>query len=130
MSNRPSESQIPPFFAGRGFAVPAYCLMPDHIHLLLEGTTDDADLREAVRVWKQMVGYAWKRRSNRPLWQGGFHDRVLRERDDTRAVVRYLLNNPVRAGLVQDAADYPWSGSSHYTFEQLAEHAGEWNPSW
>ena len=104
--------------------------MPDHVHLLLEGETDDADLREAVRVWKQRVGHAWKSRTNVHLWQTGFHDRVLREGDDTRVVVRYLLNNPVRAGLVQNAADYCWSGSSRYTFEELAEHAGDWTPSW
>jgi putative transposase len=123
-------SQIPPFFASRGFAVTAYCLMPDHVHLLLEGTTDDADLREAVRVWKQLVGHAWKGKTKAHLWQTGFHDRVLREGDDIRAVVRYLLNNPVRAGLVENAADYRWSSSSHYTFDELAEHAGDWKPSW
>jgi putative transposase len=99
--------------------------MPDHVHLLLEGTADAADLRESVRVWKQLVGYAWKRRTNTQLWQIGFHDHVLRERDDTRAIVRYLLNNPVRAGLVQAASEYPWSGSSLYTFQELAEHAGD-----
>ena len=104
--------------------------MPDHAHLLLEGSTDDADLREAVRVWKQVVGYAWKQRTSGHLWQTGFHDHVLRERDDTRAVVRYLLNNPVRAGLVEHAANYRWSGSSRYSFEGLAEHTGEWNPTW
>jgi len=98
--------------------------MPDHVHTLLEGTTDDADVLETFRVWKQTVGHAWKRRTQAPLWQTGFYDRVLRESDDTRAVVRYLLNNPVRAGLVKDAADYEWSGSSQYTFEELAEHAG------
>jgi putative transposase len=99
-------SQIPSFFASWGLAVPACCLMPDHVHLLLEGLSDDADLREAVRVWKQKTGYEWKRFARQPLWQTGFHDRVLRDGDDTRAVVRYLLENPVRAGLVKDAADY------------------------
>jgi len=122
--------QIPPFFASREFAVPAYCLMPDHVHLFLEGTSNEADLCEAVRVWKQIVGHAWRRHMNVPLWQTGFHDHVLREGDDTRAVVRYLLNNPVRAGLVRDAADYRWSGSSHFTFEELARHAGDWTPGW
>jgi len=95
-----------------------------------QGETDDADLRETVRVWKQLVGHAWKSRRNVHLWQTGFHDRVLREADDTRAVVRYLLNNTVRAGLVQTAADYRWSGSSRYTIAELAEHAGDWMPSW
>jgi REP element-mobilizing transposase RayT len=100
------------------------------VHLLLEGETDDAYLREALRVWKQLVGHAWKSRTKVHLWQTGFHDRVLREEDDTRAVVRYLLNNPVRAGLVQNAADYGWSGSSRYAFAELAEHAGDRTPSW
>jgi putative transposase len=87
-------------------------------------------MHEAVRAWKQLVGHAWKRRTGAPLWQTVFHDRVLREGDDSRGVVRYLLNNPVRAGLVNSAADYPWSGSSHYTYKELAEHAGDWRPSW
>jgi putative transposase len=104
--------------------------MPDHVHLLLEGLSDDADLREAVRVWKQKTGYEWKRFARQPLWQTGFHDRVLRDGDDTRAVVRYLLENPVRAGLVKDAADYRWSGSSSYSFAELAAHAGDWSPTW
>jgi REP element-mobilizing transposase RayT len=75
--------------------------MPDHVHLFLEGVTDNADLREAVRVWKQIVGYEWKRRSKRPLWQTGSR-----------------------------RSHYRWSGSSLYTFDQLAEHAGDWRPSW
>ena len=61
--------------------------MPDHLHLLLEGITEEADLREAVRAWKQRTGYDWKARSGPQLWQPGFHDRVLREHDDTRSVV-------------------------------------------
>ena len=104
--------------------------MPDHVHLLLEGTSDDADLREAVRSWKQRTGYDWKQRTGMQLWQPGFHDRVMREGDDTRLVVRYILHNPVRAGLVMDARRYPWSGSSQYTFEELLEHAGDWAPEW
>jgi len=54
----------------------------------------------------------------------------MREGDDTRLVVRYILHNPVRAGLVMDARRYPWSGSSQYTFEELLEHAGDWAPEW
>jgi len=42
--------QIPLFFGNRGFAVLVYCLMPDHVHLLLEGTTEDADLVSAVET--------------------------------------------------------------------------------
>jgi putative transposase len=124
------SAQIPAFFGQRGFEVLAYCVMPDHMHLLLEGTTQDADLREVIRAWKQRTGYDWKTRTGTHLWQPGFHDRVMREGDDTRLVVRYILQNPVRAGLVTIARDYPWSGSSRYTPGELEDHAGTWTPQW
>jgi putative transposase len=123
-------AQIAPFFAVRCFEVLAYCVMPDHVHLLLEGLSDAADLREAIRAWKPRTGYDWKQRTAEYLWQPGFHDRVMREGEDTRLVVRYILHNPVRAGLVTNARDYPWSGSSRYTIAELQEHAGEWSPEW
>ena len=63
----------------------AYCVMPDHVHVLLEGMTETADLRDAVARWKQRTGYIWRRCYGAQLWQPGYHDRVLREGDDTRA---------------------------------------------
>jgi putative transposase len=104
--------------------------MPDHLHLLLEGTSPTADFREAMRQWKQQSAYAWKARTGQPLWQTGYYERVLRESDDTRAVVAYLLRNPVRAGLVATAAAWPWIGSSRYSVADLETHAGNWKPSW
>jgi len=104
--------------------------MPDHAHLLLEGTAPDADFREAMRQWKQQTSHVWRARTGQPLWQLGYYDRVLRENDDTRAVVAYLLQNPVRAGLVAAATDWPWTGSAKYPVLDLAIHAGDWNPPW
>jgi len=123
-------AQIGPFFAARHLDVLAYCVMSDHLHLLLEGTSDGADLREAVRAWKQRTAYDWKVRTGLQLWQPGFHDRVLREGDDTPLVVRYILWNPVRAGLVHAVRDYRWLGSSRYTLAQLEDHVRDWKPSW
>lgn len=123
-------AQIPQFFTPLGFEAIVYCVMPDHVHLLLEGTVPDADLRNAVSRWKQRTGYEWASRYGSRLWQPGYHDRVLREADDTCAVVAYILLNPVRAGLVHTAGDYPWTGSSRFTIAELAAHAGSWRPSW
>jgi len=123
-------AQISPFFERRGFSVIAYCLMPDHLHLLVEGTVANADVVEATRMWKQQTGFAWKQRTGSRLWQKGFHDRVLRTDDDTASVVRYILENPVRAGLVRTAMDYAWLGSSRYQIAELLVHAGEWRPGW
>jgi len=83
-----------------------------------------------MRAWKQRTGYAFKQRTGNRLWQPGFHDRILREDDNTRLVVRYVLQNPVRAGLVRNARDYAWMGSSRYTIEELETHAGDWSPGW
>ena len=127
---RQIASQIPPFFGQLAFDVTAFCVMPDHLHLLLEGTAPDADLRDAVSRWKQRTGYDWSRRHGSQLWQPGFHDHVLRENEDTRAVVAYIIQNPVRAGLVPGAGDYEWTGSSRFTTDELAEHAGSWRPTW
>jgi len=127
---RPIASQIPRFFGALEFDVVAFCIMPDHVHLLLEGKAPHADLCRAVSRWKQQTGYEWLSRKRGRLWQPGFHDRVLREADDTRAVVAYILQNPVRAGLVKRAGDYPWTGSARFTIAELAEHAANWRPSW
>ena len=103
-----------------GFAILAYCLMPDHVHLLVEGTTDDADLRRFVKRLKQRTGQAYARRTASPLWQEGYFDRVLRAEEDSLAIARYIVENPVRAGLVQVASDYPYLGSDVWILEDLS----------
>jgi putative transposase len=92
-----------------GIDVLTYCFMPDHLHILLEGN-EDTDLKEFVRVFKQMTSY---HRGNKKgsLWQRSYYDRILRRDEDTFTVARYILNNPVRRGLAEDGTDYPYSGS-------------------
>jgi REP element-mobilizing transposase RayT len=93
------------------FAILAYCLMPDHAHLLVEGTTEAADLRRFVKRAKQRTGQVHWRQAAAPLWQEGYYDRVLRAEEDSLAVARYIIENPVRAGLVPVPSDYPHLGS-------------------
>jgi putative transposase len=93
------------------FAIIAYCFMPDHLHLLCEGTCPSSDFKEFVRLYKQRSSFAWKQRTRLGLWQRGYFDRVLRADEDTVAVARYILGNSVRAGLSQSAEEYPYSGS-------------------
>ena len=84
--------------------------MPDHLHLIAEGTDDSSDLRAFVSTFKQRSGFEHSRRTKETLWQVGYHDRVLRRDEDLMKVVAYVLNNPVRAGLVKQPEDYRWSG--------------------
>jgi putative transposase len=103
------------------FEVTAYCFMPDHVHALVTGTSAESDLRKFVGRWKQASGYAHKLATNAPLWQGGFYDHVLRQEEDRRKVIRYLLNNPIRAGLVSDLRDYAYWGSGVCSRDELIE---------
>jgi putative transposase len=92
-------------------AVIAYCFMPDHLHVLVEGLTPDASLQEFARVFKQRSSFYWRRHTGIALWQRSYFEHVLREDEDTITVARYILANPLRAGLADRVEDYPFSGS-------------------
>jgi REP element-mobilizing transposase RayT len=93
--------------------------MPDHLHLLVAGTTPAADAREFIRRFKQRSSFSWKHQGGATLWQRSYYDRVLRRDEDVISVARYILANPVRAGLVGDAAQYALSGSFTVSFPDL-----------
>ncbi len=82
--------------------------MPDHLHLLVQGTTAEADLRRFAKLAKQLSGYYVKRQHEIRLWGRGYYDRILREDEDPRRYLRYIRENPVKARLVTDPADYPF----------------------
>jgi putative transposase len=103
------------------FAILAYCLMPDHAHLLVEGRSERSDFRGLIKSLKQSSGQRHASRTKRRLWQEGYWDRVLRPDDDAKKVARYIVENPVRAGLVRCAADYPLVGSDVWTLEELID---------
>jgi len=95
--------------------------MPDHLHLLVEACDEQADLVAFAKDIKQRIGYRHPRKSAARIWQKGLHDRVLRDDEATLTVVKYILENPVRAGLVKEPRDYPYSGSAIWTWDQLME---------
>lgn len=103
------------------FAILAYCLMPDHAHLLVEGLDSRSDLRRFASAAKQRSGAAYALRCGGPLWQEGFYDRVLRRSEDVQVVARYVLANPVRAGLVDRPQEYPYLGSEKWSLEDLID---------
>jgi putative transposase len=105
------------------FAVLAYCAMPDHLHLLVEGLLEDSQLPTFVLRLKQRTGFLYRRMTGRPLWQSGYYDRVLRHEEMSATVCRYILENPVRAGLTSTVGAYPYAGSDVFTVQQVMEAA-------
>ena len=101
--------------AGRmNFDVLAYCLMPNHAHLLVHGIEDSSNLVAFVQNFKQGTAFHFKRASGDQLWQQSYFDRVLRDDEDLDDIARYIFRNPVAAGLCDDPASYPLSGGAHF----------------
>jgi REP element-mobilizing transposase RayT len=101
--------------AKHGFTVIAFCLMPDHIHLLAQGETDGANLKAFISAFKQRTGFQYKKATGRPLWQVSYFDRALRRGEDLQTVADYVFSNPVKDGLVEDATHYALSGGAFFT---------------
>src|SRR5436309_15269059 len=90
------------------FVILAWCYMPDHLHLLVQGITTGADMRGFAKLAKQLAGYYVKREHGLAIWSRRYYDRILREHEDPRRYLRYIRDNPVRARFPREASDYPF----------------------
>ncbi|AUG38363.1 transposase [Pseudomonas chlororaphis] len=84
----------------------AFVVMPDHFHWLVElhGSTLPVLMgRTRSRI---CVSLNCQRRRKGAVWQRGYHDRGIRKEEDLQAVARYIVANPLRAGLVKRVGDY------------------------
>jgi putative transposase len=101
------------------FSVLAYCFMPDHVHFLVQGRSESSDGRRLIKLGKQYAGYAYSLKHGKKLWQPWGFERVLRDDDASVTVARYIVENPVRAGLAKSVFDYPFVGSQVYELKDL-----------
>ena len=85
----------------------AFVVMPDHIHLLL--TPQVITIERALMLIKG--GFSRRLESKLPIWQRGFTDRRMRDRDDFLTHRNYIHHNPVRGRLCQRPEDYPYSSA-------------------
>jgi putative transposase len=96
--------------AERDFDVHAYTFMPDRLHLLVQGRTLEAELIWFVKLARQRSTLATRDLRSAGLWQDGYFERTLRTDEDVFSVAKYIAANPLLAGLVEDARDWPFSG--------------------
>lgn len=92
--------------------------MPDHAHVLLQGTDEDSDLWKCIVDFKQRTGFWLSQNKYSEEWQKDFYDHILRKEEDVVKHVRYILNNPVRKRIVENWKDYPFKGSTIYNFDE------------
>lgn len=93
------------------WVVYCYCLMPDHLHLVLSPGPAGMSLSECFRAFKRWTTRkTWEHGVHGRLWQRSWYDHIARKDEDVLAMCRYVLANPVRKGLVENPEDWPFSG--------------------
>lgn len=103
--------------ARHGWAIGSYVVMPDHIHFFCKPTHGSKNLSEFMMNWKQWTSKRIKDelKLDGYVWQEEFFDHLLRSDESYSEKWNYVEQNPVRAGLVEKALDWPFSGHIHYT---------------
>lgn len=97
----------------------AYCVMPNHFHLVL-WPYSDGDLGRWMQwlLTAQVRRYHQHYKSSGHVWQGRFKAFPIEQDDHLLTVLRYVERNPLRAGLVERAEDWIWSSLSHSKSDQ------------
>ena len=80
----------------------AFVIMPDHIHWLFQLNQTQA-LSKLIQAIKSTSAHA----VGKPIWQAGYYDHAIRKDEDIANIARYIIANPIRAGLVKKVGDYP-----------------------
>ena len=80
----------------------AFVVMPDHLHWLLQ-LNGKQNLSEIVKTVKAITA----KTIGEPIWQSGYYDHAVRKDENIQNIARYIVGNPIRAGLVVKIGDYP-----------------------
>jgi REP element-mobilizing transposase RayT len=99
-----------------------YVFMPDHAHMLVAGRDPSADTLKAMTHFQQKTGYWLSKNSPHFQWQKDYYEHILRTWERAEAEikkqVRYILENPMRKGIVSHWKAYPFKGSTLYTLDE------------
>jgi putative transposase len=94
-----------------GIKLLCYCLMSNHIHLLAQPKNPDANISKFIAAFKRKTYKIFQNYGiEGKIWQSSFYDHILRKREALSLIMKYILNNPVRKGLVEKWDEYPHSG--------------------
>ena len=95
------------------FRLNAYVLMANHVHVLIEPRSSLAQITKRMKGSSAREANQILRRSNARFWQAESFDHWIRTPQEWQRVRTYILENPVKAGLVKRPGQWPWSSASH-----------------
>ena len=117
------------YLDGRAYRLHAFCIMSNHVHVLFTPLLDESSLRETTQdgrlafessdptlaaIMKSIKGYS-ARKANEVLgrkgrlWEPESYDRQVRNEDEFWRIVKYIVNNPVKAGIVTNWQEFPYT---------------------
>lgn len=96
------------------YIIHGYCLMGNHVHLLMEELDDDISLAVAKIGASYVYWYNKKYQRVGHLFQGRFKSEVVENDNYFKIVLRYIHNNPIKAGLCKNLQEYQWSSYREY----------------
>jgi putative transposase len=103
------------WLSAKGFIDLHFCIvMPDHVHLVLQ-LIGRKSLSDVVKSLKQYTSRQIRAQLalTEPVWQGQYHDHMIRRDESLAEIIQYCWFNPVRAGIVEDPSDYPFWRSKY-----------------
>ena len=93
-----------------GFRILCYCLMPDHLHVIISPGESNLPLSKFLNTFKGRTTTILREREGlREIWQRSAFDHIIRAEEGLKVVIEYVMNNPVRKGIVEKVDDYPYS---------------------
>lgn len=95
--------------------------MPDHCHLLVKGNNENSDVKSFIDRFKQKSGFWLAQNKPEFKWQKDYYDHILRDNEDLKNHLLYILNNPIREKLVDNRKDYNYKGSSCFDLDKWGE---------
>ena len=99
------------FANGSSYELHAYCIMSNHVHVLLQALPINQPIHTISSIVKSIKGFTAKginqiQKTKGQVWEHMYFDRNIRDLDDYARVCEYIMNNPVKAGLVDEASDW------------------------
>ena len=92
------------------FRILCYCLMPDHLHVVISPGESNLSLSKFLNIFKGRTTTLFRKKKGLgKIWQRSAFDHIIRAGEDLKIIIEYIMNNPVRKGIVEKAEDYSYS---------------------
>jgi REP element-mobilizing transposase RayT len=94
------------------YGLHAWVIMPNHVHLLITPSADPSEIMRNLKGRTARQANLLLNRAGQRFWQEESYDHLIRNEREFQRIERYIVENPVTAGLAHTPEEYPWSSAS------------------